>query len=165
MKNTDSERPYMEYTIEKTDFRQNSDEIRELMWTTFLEYEAPLFGKKGTEEVRTTIFSDSLMQQQTFYCYRDEGRLIGILATRSEGSHISFLFVRKGHQRSGIGQALVNRALEDCGRNLMTVNAATPAKGFYEKLGFVRLKEEQDVGGIRFIPMALKVQSDIITDE
>ena len=35
---------------------------------------------------------------------------------------------------------------------------------FYEKLGFVRLKEEQDVGGIRFIPMALKVQSDIITD-
>lgn len=47
----------------------------------------------------------------------------------------------------------------------MTVNAATPAKGFYEKLGFVRLKEEQDVGGIRFIPMALKVQSDIITDE
>lgn len=153
----------MGYDIDRIEYRDWENEIKELMWSTFLEFEAPLFGKSGTEEFRATIASKAVMEGQTYYGYVKDRVLIGMLATRKEGSHISFLFVRKGSQKLGIGRALIGRALQDCSGDAVTVNAATPAVGFYEKLGFRAQEREQEIGGIRFVPMK-RAKSDIITD-
>ncbi len=68
------------------------------------------------------------------------------------------LFVEGSHQRRGIARGLIRataiRASRDGQPALgFTVNSSLSAIGAYEQLGFVAVGPEQEVRGIRFVPM------------
>jgi ribosomal protein S18 acetylase RimI-like enzyme/catechol 2,3-dioxygenase-like lactoylglutathione lyase family enzyme len=108
--------------------------------------------------------------------YRDLGRvlvardgeaMIGHLqlipGERPDEAEVKSLAVREGRQRSGIGRALMNRAIAVCGeenRAALLVSTATADIGvlrFYQRLGFRFLRVERDV----FIPEAGYPPSEI----
>jgi GNAT superfamily N-acetyltransferase len=84
--------------------------------------------------------------------YQDR-ELIGIIATRSNGSHIALFFVEGNHHRQGIGRKMFQVVAQNCTTADITVNSSPFATEAYHHLGFVDTDQEQNVNGIRFIPM------------
>lgn len=132
-----------------------------LIWSTFLEFEAPDYTPQGIETFRRFIAPETMatqlrnQQMQAWGAFR-QGVLVGILATR-DISHISLLFVEKTCHRQGIARTLINGLLDACRSNFairkLTVNSSPYAVTIYRKLGFTTTDTELTVEGIRFTPM------------
>lgn len=126
----------------------------------FLESLGPDYSPQGIDsflrflapEQMERMISSGLL---TFFgCWTDDV-LTGVGALRHR-QHISLLFVEKGFQGQGIGSALLEAMAETCrqaGSRELTVHAAPPAAGFYQKRGFRPAAGEQTADGIRFISM------------
>lgn len=82
--------------------------------------------------------------------------LVGIIATRNEGTHIALFFVEGKYHRQGIGKRLCQTVQSVNNSNKMTVNSSPYAVPIYHKLGFKDTDTEQVVNGLRFTPMGLK---------
>lgn len=129
-----------------------------LVWQVFLQYDAPSFGKEGTQEFKRSISDKSWQAELTVYGAFDGGELVGTIASRKNGRHIALFFVRGDHQRRGIGRRLFEALLRDSTSDVITVNAAPPAVAVYQKLGFEPTGDQQSVNGVKFTPMALQRQ-------
>ena len=140
--------------IRELSYDRDISRIRKLIWETFMRFQAPYYPPEGRDEFRRTIYSDEIMEMQEFHGAFEDGRLVGVIATRSGGSHISFLFVDGERQGKGIGKALVEHVIPKSERDQITVNSAHNAAGFYRAMGFRALSEPQTVRGITFVPMA-----------
>jgi N-acetylglutamate synthase-like GNAT family acetyltransferase len=84
-------------------------------------------------------------QRMTFYVYRSKGSIVGVATLYVENpdaGKIRWVYVLPGHQRRGIGTALVThieRQARELGLNrlwLVTVEKATWAVSLYQKLGY-----------------------------
>ncbi|RMD58880.1 GNAT family N-acetyltransferase [Candidatus Parcubacteria bacterium] len=83
--------------------------------------------------------------RMSFYVYKSGGRIVGVAALEVEGEErgrIHWIYVLPGHQRRGIGTALV-RYVEQKAKEiglkrlrLLTVGQADWAVSFYKKLGY-----------------------------
>ena len=82
-----------------------------------------------------------------------ENRLVGVIATRSEGAHIALFFVKGEYHGRGIGSQLFKTVLQMCPAGSMTVNSSPYAVPIYHHLGFHDTDKEQAVNGLRFTPM------------
>jgi len=134
------------------------DEALELVWKVFLKYEAPDYTKEGSEEFFKSIHDDEWLNQIKMYGAYDKDRLVGVIATRQEGTHIALFFVDGEYHRKGIGRQLFQKILEDNKVNYMTVNSSPYAVPVYEKLGFEATDVEQVKNGLRFTPMKYQVE-------
>ena len=79
------------------------------------------------------------------------------------GEHITFLFVDKRYRLRGLGEALVEAMRDEAtthGHTRLTANATPSSLGFYERLGFEQMAEEQTRDGITFIPVELDLSED-----
>ena len=135
--------------------RGETEDALALVWRVFQEYEAPDYTKKGVEEFYKSIHDENYLAQLCWYGAFIQEKLVGILATRSRGTHIALFFVEGKYHRQGIGKKLfgaVRDANHFCG---MTVNSSPYAVPVYHKLGFRDTDAEQVVNGLRFTPMAL----------
>jgi len=92
---------------------------------------------------------------RAFGAFENE-KLVGVIATRSAGTHIALFFVRGEYQKKGIGKSLFQMALKECSSQKMTVNSSPYAVPIYHKLGFNETDKEQEVNGLRFTPMERK---------
>jgi GNAT superfamily N-acetyltransferase len=137
----------------------------DLVWTVFLEFEAPDYSPQGIEEFKKFISIDSMLKQIekeeiTFWGCIINNVLTGVIATRGS-NHICLLFVNKDYHRQGIGKRLFHTVLEECKRksncNNITVNSSPYAVEVYHRLGFVNLEQEQTVNGLRFTPMSYSI--------
>ena len=88
----------------------------------------------------------------------DKDRLVGVIATREQGTHIALFFVDGEYHRKGIGRKLFERVLQDNKVNYMTVNSSPYAVPVYKKLGFEQTDFEHEKNGLRFTPMKYQVQ-------
>ena len=134
----------------------------DLVWETFMKYEAPDYGEMGIATFRHFVTYSNMVEkvnqgEMTFWgCYI--GRLlVGVLALRS-GPHISLLFVRdKCHHRgvaTSLMQVAVSYVLEGKPKiPAVTVNSSPYAVGFYEAMGFEALGPERRENGIKFTSM------------
>ena len=129
-----------------------------LIWDTFLSFEAPDYAQAGIDTFYTCLYDPVFLDGLTFYGAYQAGALIGVLATRSSGSHISMFFVREGCQQQGIGRRLFSHMLEAATHSKITVNSSPFAVGIYEKLGFKQTDTEQLTDGIRYTPMVYIIQ-------
>ena len=128
-------------------------EAMDLVWKVFLEFEAPDYSQEGINTFRE--FLDEQLTTLTIELYGayDNSRLLGVIATRNEGSHIALFFVEKKHQGRGIGKKLFQRIVLLCENAAITVNSSPYAVKIYRKLGFQDTETEQLSGGIRYVPM------------
>lgn len=134
------------------------DAALKLVWDVFLQYEAPEYSAQGVEEFRKSIGDPKFLARlRTYGAFRDE-RLVGVIATRSGGSHIALFFVDGAYQRQGIGRALFERACEDNSAHTITVNSSPYAVPVYHRLGFADTDTEQVTNGLRYTPMVLNTK-------
>lgn len=134
----------------------------DLVWEVFEQFEVPDYEEMGIQTFRHFIEYSAMVEkvrqgEMRFWgCYLNN-YLVGVVALRT-GQHISLLFVRGRFHHLGIATQLVQLAVETVAAEepeirAVTVNASPYAVGFYKKIGFTPLKEEQKADGIRFTPM------------
>ncbi len=132
----------------------------EMVWKTFLKFEATSYGEEGTKTFLEFISNERIHEMFRIGNYKvvvakvDE-RIVGVTSLRS-GSHISLLFVDEEFHKRGIGTRLL-AFLQDTylrnGENKLTVNAAPYGVGFYEKTGFIKTDSQQTQDGVVYYPM------------
>jgi GNAT superfamily N-acetyltransferase len=135
-----------------------------LVWRVFLEFEAPEYSDRGIREFQSFIEPEAVKQRllkNELFCWGcfDKENIVGVAAARPP-CHIALLFVDKAYHRRGIARALFDTVIDfykrttDCRE--ITVNSSPYAAEAYHKLGFTDTDTEQEVNGIRFIPMKHK---------
>ena len=140
----------------------------ELVWKTFLRFEAGEYGREGTENFLNFISDEKLFKMFLSGNYKlmlakSEGRIVGVIGVRT-GNHVSLLFVDESYHRQGIGRLLLSnmqRLVEEDKKSVrLTVNAAPYAVDFYKKVGFIATKDLQRSDGISYLPMECLVRID-----
>lgn len=141
------------------------DAIYQLVSKVFDEFVAPNYFTEGNQEfykyLDTDAIRDRLYNNHFIILCKDNEQVAGIIEMRNF-DHVSMLFVDKAYQGRGIAKQLLKKALDiACEQNPqleeVSVNASPNAVSIYEKLGFSKTTEEQEVHGIRFTPMTLRV--------
>ena len=125
----------------------------------FERFEAPDYSAEGTRNFLATLRDPAFRANILCYGAFEQHALVGMLATRNEGRHISLFFVEEAFQRQGIGKALFMAALADATGDAVTVNSSPFAVEVYRRLGFKATKPEQTTDGIRYTPMRYSIIS------
>lgn len=125
----------------------------DLIWDTFLQFEAPDYSEEGVQSFRDFIENEEIVEELEFWGAYDEGVLKGVIATNENRKHICCFFVKAQYQRQGIGRKLWNFLRENSPSNIITVNSSPYAVPVYHKLGFVDTDTEQLSDGMRYTPM------------
>lgn len=153
----------MMYPIRKV----TSAEVREafaLALEVFLQFEAPDYGPEGVETFKRDIVENEGFISQCeqgicpLYAAFDGETMIGMIGMRPDKTHINLVFTKKEYHRRGVATAIFRYLLEDLRKENpvlkeLTLNASPYGKGFYLRLGFIPLSEEQERNGIRYTPM------------
>lgn len=122
-----------------------------LVWTVFLEFEAPEYAPEGVEEFRRFLNNEDTREVLKWWGAFDRTNMIGVLAMR--GTHICLFFVEKERQQSGVGRALFQRIRHEMPDTAFTVNSSPYAVNIYRRMGFAPTDAEQVTNGIRYTPM------------
>ena len=129
------------------------EEALALVWKVFMQYEAPDYSEEGIATFKAYIADDEKMRSLAIYAAFEDEKIVGVIATRNEGNHVSLLFVDGKMHRRGIGRHLFSMVLRNSTADRITVNSSPYAVAFYHKLGFVDLDSEQIKDGLRYTPM------------
>lgn len=127
-----------------------------LVWRVFCEYEAVNYPEAGKNAFWEAIHSEDYLNMLSAYGAFEENVLVGIIATRSEGSHIALFFVDGNYQNKGIGRGLWNEVVNNSFAKEITVHSSIYAKDIYRKLGFIQNGDLCNDDGIQYIPMVYK---------
>lgn len=127
--------------------------VLDLAWEVFGAFEVPDYTPQGIEAFYTSIHDPDYLARLRIYGAFDGDALIGVLATRSGGTHIALFFVRGAYHRQGVGRQLFFRACQENSAGQMTVNSSPYAVEVYRCLGFCETDTEQTIDGIRYTPM------------
>ena len=124
----------------------------------FAKFEAPEYGEEGTQTFARILRDRDYLSTLRWYGAFSGQLMLGMIATRKQGSHITLFFVDEAYHRQGIGRRLFETAMSDAEGSMITVNAAPAAVAVYRKLGFIAIKGEQVTDGIRYTPMRFDIQ-------
>lgn len=124
-----------------------------LIWETFLQFDAPDYSAEGVQAFEQFIRCRETVSALTFFGAYQNDQLRGALAMREDGGHICCFFVQAQSHRQGIGRSLWEHVLRSSPHSAFTVNSSPYAVPFYHKLGFQDTAQEQLSDGIRFTPM------------
>ena len=133
--------------------RAEYEEAFDLVWEVFLEYEAPDYTQDGVDEFFQSIHDEDYIFMLSVYGAFIENKLVGVIATRTNGSHIALFFVNGRYHKQGIGRRLFETVKSECKEKYMTVNSSPYAISIYRKLGFLDTDVQQVVNGLKFTPM------------
>lgn len=136
--------------------REQIEEALPLVWDVFCKYEAVNYPESGKAAFWQAVHSSDYLDMLTAYGAFQDDKLIGIIATRNEGSHIALFFVDGQYHRRGIGRKLFEASLKDNMNSRITVHSSEYAVEVYKKLGFTPEDEIQEDGGIKYIPMVFE---------
>ena len=138
--------------IKKIDEAQIADAI-DLIWTTFLQFEAPDYSEEGIKSFKDFIEKRDIINTLEFWGAYDSLLLKGVIATNENRKHICCFFVKAEYHRQGIGRKLWEYLLENSKSEVITVNSSPYAVPVYHRLGFVDTETEQLSDGMRYTPM------------
>ena len=120
----------------------------ELIWVTFLQFEAPDYSDEGIQAFRSFIDDEDIIASLEFWGDYAGDELRGTIAANEDRRHICCFFVKARYHRQGIGRALWEHLLNSSDHPV------------YHKLGFVEMSEEQTADGMRFTPMRFERKKD-----
>ena len=138
--------------IIKIDETQIVDAI-DLIWTTFLQFDAPDYSEEGIQSFKDCIESKEIISTLEFWGAYDGPKLKGVIATNENRKHICCFFVKAEYHRQGIGRKLWEHLLKNSQNEIITVHSSPYAVPVYHKLGFVDTDTEQLSDGMRYTPM------------
>ena len=137
----------------------------QVVWDTFLVFEAPEYPRLGTESFRNFVWDPELKRKfvrgdfPTYAAFVGDV-IVGVVSVR-DVSHVSLLFVDGQYHNNGIARSLLRNLFAEQVRRYeidrMTVNASPYAVEFYHKIGFRDVNCEQTADGIRFTPMVIEL--------
>lgn len=65
------------------------------------------FDEQGLETFKSFVNDEAMINSLVIYGAFDEARLVGVMAVKDEGKHISLFFLRKEYHRKGIGRRFI----------------------------------------------------------
>ena len=89
------------------------DKALDLSLDVFIECGRKDFDEEGLETFKNFIYNKQLVNELTFYGAFDGESLIGVIATKNEGKHISLFFIKPSYHRRGIGKQLFEPVCEE----------------------------------------------------
>lgn len=138
-----------------------------MVWKVFCKYEAVNYPESGKEAFYQAIHSEEYLAMLEVYGALCDEKIVGIMATRNEGTHVALFFVDGQYHRKGIGKKMWEIVLSNTSANLITVHSSLYASEIYKKLGFYQTDSVKEDGGIQYIPMEYnvlqKAKEDIIS--
>lgn len=147
----------MEINTKKINNTQIPDALS-LIWTTFLQFEAPDYSEEGVQSFKDFIENEEIIQTLEFWGAYDKDELKGVIASNENRKHICCFFVKAQDHRKGIGRKLWEHFLKNSPQETITVNSSPYAVPVYHKLGFSDLDTEQLADGMRYTPMKFERQ-------
>ena len=130
-----------------------------LVLSTFMQYEAPDYCEEGIEAFKNSvIYNEEYQNNIVIYAAYEKDILLGVIATRNNGNHISLFFVEGKYHRQGVGKRLFHTVVENTTSREITVNSSPYAVEVYHHLGFTDTAPEQITDGIRYTPMKYLVK-------
>lgn len=115
----------------------------------------PFLASVNAEAQRRNLSASNFL----YYVAESNGQLAGVVALR-DNAHLFHLFVASSLQRTGLATRLWNivkaEALAAGNTGQFTVNSSLNAVPVYERFGFIRTGEVQQMHGISFQPMQLQ---------
>ncbi len=145
--------PQERYIIRKLTTIEDKTKAARLAMSVFMEYEAPDYSQEGIEIFRAYVNDAEIVGSLDMYGAFLGDQLVGMIATRNNGSHISLFFVDGDHHRKGIGRLLLSALIEDGTSKIITVNSSPYAVEVYHRLGFTDTDGRQLQSGIVYTPM------------
>ncbi len=140
-------------TAQQTDL----DNIQALVADTSEHDVLPLLSEEGRQVYQEHVVGSlaSTLDPKTYVSIKAEldGQLVGYASLR-DGNYLTHLFVSKSSQGSGLGKALLDALLSGTENEQVTLRSSINAVSFYQKHGFVTTGPEDQVHGIRFVPMS-----------
>lgn len=119
----------------------------------FMDCEAKDHTAEGIKFFTKTLQNPEYFNHLRIYAAKENGKWVGMGATRSSGTQLALLYVSKEKQRQGIGSALFECILQDDPMEEMQVHSSPDAISFYKSIGFEAIGEMMEENGIRFMPM------------
>ena len=138
--------------IEEIDRNKRAQALK-LVLDVFMQYEAPDYAAEGIDTFVNFLHDESQIDALEMLGAYDGEKIVGVIATRGNGSHISLLFVDGALHRQGIGRRLFAEVLRRSPAQSISVNSSPFAVEAYRRLGFTPTGSEQVRDGIRFTPM------------
>ncbi|MFS2417947.1 GNAT family N-acetyltransferase [Phocaeicola dorei] len=111
------------------------------------------YNQEGLENFNKFITDKEQISTLNIHCAILEGKIIGLIATKNKGQHISLFFVKKSYQGFGIGRKLFYSMQNELQAQHISVDSSTYAIKIYQKLGFKQKGEKQVKNGLISIPM------------
>jgi len=139
--------------------------VSELIKTCFDEFVAPGYTSAGNNFFYTYSGPEKIVERfvqgNVLLTAKANGEIVGVIEVR-DGNHISLLFVNKFRHGNGIAKRLVAQAAALCrekdkGLRYFEVNASPYSEKIYARMGFKKTSNIQNVNGLKFIPMVLKL--------
>jgi ribosomal protein S18 acetylase RimI-like enzyme len=146
---------------------KDAERISRLIISLAERFILPEFTSEGREKFLTEHNSHAMERRLEsgfeYHVAEDGAELLGLVGIKDR-SHLFHLFVSESAQRKGLGRRLWQHALERCewqpDLRAVTVNSSRNAVAVYESFGFEISAPEQDVGGVRYIPMKLELAAN-----
>ena len=85
----------------------------ELAWEVFMQFEAPEYSDEGINEFYRSIHDDDYVSRLRVFGALSGNELVGMIATRNEGTHIALFFVKGSRHRQGIRKNAVSDSHEE----------------------------------------------------
>lgn len=139
-------------------------DVYDLILKVFHKHVAPIYSQKGIETFLGMLSIDFLKEVSLgkFTVVAEQNnKLFGMISIINT-NHIALLFVSSEFQNLGIGKDLIQFSINKClekspDLKTITVSSTPNSLLFYEKNGFIKIDEEQNENGMRFIPMQKKL--------
>lgn len=129
------------------------DEALNLTLNVFMEFGASDYNEEGVQTFKDYIDNKELSENLEMHGAYSDNKLVGVVATRNEGNHITLLFVDGKYHRQGIGRKLFEQVIKNSSGANITVNSSPYAIEVYHHLGFIETDFEHIDDGIRYTPM------------
>lgn len=149
----------IDYSVRKIsidDYNKNKEKIVILLMDVFLACETPDYTQEGIDTFSAYVNDENIMRNLDMYGAFIDNEIIGVLAARNEGKHISLFFVDSKYQRQGVGKRLFSTFARHISAKSITVNSSSYAVDIYRKLGFSQTDAEQTQNGIKYTRMEYK---------
>ena len=131
--------------------------LKELVKSVFDASIAKDYSDEGKDEFYKFVNDNEKLESLDILGYYIEDRLIGVIGTRDEMSHISLFFVDNEFQRHSFGKKLLQTVVEASNAEVISVNSAPSAVNAYKYMGFVATDGVIEANGIKYVPMELKL--------